>query len=159
VIPAARALGGMVVTRRGMVRSRVVILGTGSVASSVARRIAKFDDVELLGFVDDPGKYTDVSPWPMTVPALGGISALPELRRSLDVDRVVVAFSPTEAPRIADTLRELDRSVRVSVVPRLFDLVTWRSTVDELHGLAASPGGPGRNRFLRRLLCSVTPRQ
>jgi exopolysaccharide biosynthesis polyprenyl glycosylphosphotransferase len=135
VIPAARALGGLLVARRGMIRSRVLILGSGTVAGSVALRIARYDDVELLGFVDDDGSFADVRPGVMGVPRIGGIRDLPGLCRSLDVDRVVVAFSPTEAPRIADALRELDRGVRVSVVPRLFDLVTWRSTVDELHGL------------------------
>ncbi|HZQ57294.1 MAG TPA: sugar transferase [Acidimicrobiales bacterium] len=135
VIPAARALGGLVVARRGMIRSRVIILGSGTVADSVARRIAKFDDVELLGCVDDPGSFGDGGRGVTSIGLLGTISDLPELCRVLDIDRVVVAFSPTEAPRIADTLRQLDRTVRVSVVPRLFDLVTWRSAVDELHGL------------------------
>jgi exopolysaccharide biosynthesis polyprenyl glycosylphosphotransferase len=135
VIPAARALGRLLFARRGVIRSRVVILGTGTVADSVARRIAKFDDVELLGCVDDPGPFSDGGRGLTSIGLLGSIGDLPRLCRELDVDRVVVAFSPTEAPRIADTLRQLDRTVRVSVVPRLFDLVTWRSTIDELHGL------------------------
>jgi exopolysaccharide biosynthesis polyprenyl glycosylphosphotransferase len=135
LIPAMRSLGALLVARRGMIRSRVLILGSGTVADSVARRVARFDDVELLGCVDDPGTFSDGGRGLTSIGLLGPISELPELCRSLDVDRVVVAFSPTEAPRIAEMLRQLDRNVRVSVVPRLFDLVTWRSTVDELHGL------------------------
>jgi exopolysaccharide biosynthesis polyprenyl glycosylphosphotransferase len=105
------------------------------VADSVARRLANFDDVELLGCVDDTGNFTDGGRGVTSIGLLGPITDLPDLCRTLDVDRVVVAFSPTTAPRIADTLRQLDRTVQVSVVPRLFDLVTWRSRVDELHGL------------------------
>jgi exopolysaccharide biosynthesis polyprenyl glycosylphosphotransferase len=156
VIPAARAVGGLLVARRGMIRSRVVILGSGTVADSVARRIAKFDDVELLGCVDDPGTFTDGGRGVTSLGLLGRIADLPELCRVLDVDRVVVAFSPTEAPRIADTLRLLDRGVRVSVVPRLFDLVTWRSAVDELHGLplmdVAPPTLTALHRGLKRAM-------
>jgi exopolysaccharide biosynthesis polyprenyl glycosylphosphotransferase len=60
----------------------------------------------------------------------------------LDADRVIVAFSPAAAPELADTLRQLPSHVRVSVVPRLFDLLTWRSHVDELHGLPVMDVAP-----------------
>ncbi|MFI5041295.1 MAG: sugar transferase [Acidimicrobiales bacterium] len=156
VIPAARSLGGLVLSRRGVIRSRVLILGSGTVADAVARRLASFDDVELLGCVDDPGGFADGSRGASSIGLLGEITDLPELCRTLDIDRVVVAFSPTAAPRIADVVRQLDRSVLVSVVPRLFDLVTWRSRVDELHGLplmdVAPPALSALNSAIKRAL-------
>jgi len=134
-VPLARVLGGAAVRMRGRVRSRVIILGSGMVADSVARRLASFDDLELLGCVDDSTSFPDASRWNAGIPQLGSIAELGRICAELDADRVIVAFSPAAAPALADTLRQLPPSVQISVVPRLFDLVTWRSSVDELHGL------------------------
>ena len=59
LVPTIRVAGGLLAHRRGLVRSRVIILGSGTVADSVARRLAAFEDIELLGCVDDPGGFAD----------------------------------------------------------------------------------------------------
>jgi exopolysaccharide biosynthesis polyprenyl glycosylphosphotransferase len=146
----ARVLGSSFLTIRGVIRSRVLILGSGVVATSVARRLSAYDDIQLLGLVDeqDPEPYALRST--PAIPRLGGISDLPGLCARLDVDRVIVAFSATAAPDLADTLRDLPSSVQISVVPRLFDLVTWRSQMDELHGLPVMDVAPPLSRPLHR---------
>jgi exopolysaccharide biosynthesis polyprenyl glycosylphosphotransferase len=141
-VPLVRATGAVVVRRRGLVRSRVIILGSGTVADSVTRRLATFDDLELLGCVDDPGGFDDGGRGVSSIGLLGRIADLPVLCEELDVDRIVVAFSPAAAPELADVLRQLPPNVQISVVPRLFDLLTWRSHVDELHGLAVMDVAP-----------------
>jgi exopolysaccharide biosynthesis polyprenyl glycosylphosphotransferase len=155
-VPLCRVVGGAVARRRGLVRSRVIILGSGVVADSVIRRLARFDDIEVLGCVDDVGNYTDGVRGVSGIDLLGEVARLPGICEELDADRVVVAFSPAAAPDIADTLRQLPPHVRVSVVPRLFDLLTWRSHVDELHGLPVMDVAPpvlGRgHRALKRAL-------
>jgi exopolysaccharide biosynthesis polyprenyl glycosylphosphotransferase len=135
-------VGGKFVARRGLVRSRALILGSGTVADSVARRLANFDDVELLGCVDDAGPFDDGGRGVTSIGLLGEIADLPRLCAQLDADRIIVAFSPAAEPDIADVLRQLPPSVQVSVVPRLFDLVTWRSHIDELHGLPVMDVAP-----------------
>jgi exopolysaccharide biosynthesis polyprenyl glycosylphosphotransferase len=134
-VPLARVLVGTLLRLGGRVRSRVIILGSGMVADSLARRLASFDDLELLGCVDDSTTFPDSSRWHAGIAQLGPIAELSRICEELDADRVIVAFSPAAAPALADTLRQLPPSVQISVVPRLFDLVTWRSSVDELHGL------------------------
>ena len=141
-VPAARVVGGAVIRHHGIVRSRVVILGSGTVADSVARRLAAFDDIELLGCVDDVGMYGDGGRGVTSIGLLGHIDQLPAICVELNADRVIVAFSPTAAPELADTLRLLASHIQVSVVPRLFDLVTWRSRVEELHGLPVMDVAP-----------------
>jgi exopolysaccharide biosynthesis polyprenyl glycosylphosphotransferase len=47
----------------------------------------------------------------------------------------VVAFSPVVESRMAGLLRSLADDVQISVVPRMFDLLTVRSHVDDLAGL------------------------
>jgi exopolysaccharide biosynthesis polyprenyl glycosylphosphotransferase len=155
-VPAARVVGGLVLRRWGMIRSRVVILGSGTVADSVARRLSAFDDIELLGCVDDNGQYADGGRGVTSIGLLGAIGDLSRVCAELDVDRVIVAFSPAAAPELADTLRTLPPGVQVSVVPRLFDLLTWRSHVDELHGLPVMDVAPPTlglsHRALKRAL-------
>ncbi len=141
-VPAARMVESLVIRRRGIIRSRVVILGSGTVADAVVRRLAAFEDLKLLGCVDDPADFGDGGRGTSSVGLLGPIHELPAICERLDADRVIVAFSPTATPDLTDTLRLLPPKIQVSVVPRLFDLVTWRSTVDELHGLPVMDVAP-----------------
>jgi len=155
-VPLVRVAGVALVRVRGIVRSKVIILGSGTVADSVARRLASFDDVELLGCVDDPGAYGDGGRGLTSIGLLGSIADLPDLCTDLDADRVIVAFSPARAPQVAQTLRQLPQNVLISVVPRLFDLLTWRSHVDELHGLPVMDVAPPVlslfSRFVKRAM-------
>ena len=153
-VPFTRAASGELARRRGHIRSRVIILGTGYVSDTVARRLQAFDDVELLGCVDDPG-----GPAPerhSLLPVLGKVSDLPRLCDELGADRVMVAFSPASTNALAETLRHLAPGVRISVVPRLFDLLTWRSHIDDIHGLPVMDVAPpvlgAGPRAIKRLL-------
>jgi len=136
-----RVVAGAILATRGVVRSRVVILGSGVVASGIARRLGAFDDIQLLGLVDEEGAEQG-RPVLQPIRRLGALSDLSRLCAELDVDRVVVAFSATAAPELADLLRDLPPSVQISVVPRFFDLVTWRSQLDELHGMPVMDVAP-----------------
>jgi exopolysaccharide biosynthesis polyprenyl glycosylphosphotransferase len=69
---------------------------------------------------------------------------------------VVVAFSPVVESRMAGLLRSLAEDVQISIVPRMFDLLTVRSHVDDLAGLpvvdvAPASLGPA-DRFAKRAL-------
>ena len=92
-----------------------------------------------MGFVDDgpivlpPGRY------------LGGIADLPAVCDQVGADRVLVAFSSTSPTRLIEVLRQLPAKVNISVVPRLFELVTWRSQVEELNGLTVMDVAPPRH--------------
>jgi len=140
-VPLVRVVGATLVRSRNQVRSRVIIVGSGIVADSVARRLGGYDDVELLGWVDDVGPFADDRAAASTL-RLGSLRELPNLCLELEADRVIVAFSPTSAPMLADVLRILPANVLISVVPRLFDILTWRSRVDEIHGLPVMDVAP-----------------
>lgn len=141
LVPAARSALRLAARRQTMRRSRVLILGSGSVAASLARRLSRCAEVELVGFVDD-------DPHPATarnlMPYRGSISDLPLICLTHGVDRVLVAFSQCSPKGIAETLRALPPRVSVSVVPRLFELVTWQSRFEELHGLTVMDIAPPR---------------
>ncbi|HXW79660.1 MAG TPA: sugar transferase, partial [Acidimicrobiales bacterium] len=120
-------------------RSRVLIVGSGSVAASLARRLSRGKDIRLVGYVDDDPYRT---PRTLVAPYLGTLDDLPGLCAKAHVDRVLVAFSQSPPLRVAEVLRSLPANVRVSVVPRFFELVTWQSRVEDLHGLTVMDIAP-----------------
>ncbi|MGA3220147.1 MAG: sugar transferase [Acidimicrobiales bacterium] len=139
LMPLARAGVGQVMRHQGTLRSRVVIVGSGTVASSLAHRLKSCPDIELVGYVDDA---------PLLLPAghlgtpLGAITDLPRICAQTGVDRVLVAFSRSSPSWVVEMLRRLPANVRISVVPRLFELVTWQSHIEELHGLTVMDVAP-----------------
>ena len=135
LLPAARALALAVRDRMGKESTRVLVVGTGTIAADVGGRLVRSSHVELVGYVDDdPVEGHDV---------IGGLDALPAICERRRIDRVVVAFSRAHPRRLADVLRTLDGTVTVDIVPRYFELTGWEAVVDDLSGLAlVSLGGP-----------------
>jgi exopolysaccharide biosynthesis polyprenyl glycosylphosphotransferase len=107
--------------------TRILIIGTGQVAARLVARLSRCHDTVVVGQVDDdPIEGSGV---------LGGLDDLPDLCQQYRVDRVIVAFSKSSAHQTLAKLRSLDGRVPISVVPRFFELHSWRSEVEELHGM------------------------
>jgi exopolysaccharide biosynthesis polyprenyl glycosylphosphotransferase len=147
LVPMGRGLVSMALRGQEAQRSRVVIVGSGIVATSLARRMGRFPDIKLLGFVDDDPRQPEAE---LLSTYLGPIANLPSVCDSLQVDRVLVAFSKSPPTWVTEVLRQLDARVHISVVPRLFELVTWQSQMEELHGLTVMDIAPPRLGFLNR---------
>ncbi len=81
----------------------------------------------VVGYVDDDALNPDG--------VLGGLGDLPALCREHEIDRIIVAFSRTPSHEVLAMVRRLNGVVPISVVPRLYELHSWRSEVEELHGL------------------------
>jgi len=125
---------------------RVVVVGTGTIASDVAARLSRSPHVELVGYVDDDPVDDQ--------PVLGDLASLPAICRLGMIDRVVVAFSRSHPARTTDLLRSLVGTVAVDVVPRYFELTGWEASFQDLEGLAVislDGGSPGVfGRFAKR---------
>ena len=143
ILPLVRQLGGHLGNRS---TERVLVVGSGEVASAVIRRLSLHRGVTLVGTVDDAPAE----------PALGGLEQLGEVCTRERIDRVVVAFSRTPSHLSVDQLRALDPHVSISVVPRMFELLNWTSGVEELDGLplmhAARPQLSNGSRMAKRAL-------
>lgn len=124
LVPLGRRVVVGVCGRRTI--SRVLVAGTGPIAERVAARLRRCGDIALVGHVDD-------APAPGTA-VLGGLAELPALCRAHRADRVIVAFSRMPDEVLLDAVRRLRSEVAVSIVPRMFELHSWRSEVEELHG-------------------------
>jgi exopolysaccharide biosynthesis polyprenyl glycosylphosphotransferase len=75
---------------------------------------------------DDPLSNADV---------LGTVAALPDIVAAQNIDRVIVAFSRTPQQETLLLLRALKGHVGISVVPRMYELLSWRASIEELHGI------------------------
>ena len=143
VLPAARG------TTRGLLRFvaveqlRVLVVGSGMMARYLLRYLSWDARITIVGCVDDdPAPGTSV---------LGGIDDLARLCEELSVDQVIVGFSRTHPQEAILRLQSLNDRVAISIVPRYFELLTWRSGVKEIAGLALIDVAPARLNFGSRV--------
>lgn len=115
-------------------RSRVLVLGSGVVAGNILQRLTAIPSLEVVGYVDDNQDLDQRGGKPSAL-ALGTLDDLAAIVRDEDVDHILVAFSPVPESHVASLLRGFAGHVRISVVPRMFDLLTVRSSVDDVAGL------------------------
>jgi exopolysaccharide biosynthesis polyprenyl glycosylphosphotransferase len=115
---------------------RCVVLGN---AGAAARLAAKLEDASavnatLLGRIAlDDGSYTDVHGGP---PLLGRHDLLGLLLAEHDVERVIIAPDGHDQELILQCMRHIKAvGVRVSVLPRLLEVVGSTSTFDEIDGI------------------------
>ncbi|MGH9008118.1 MAG: exopolysaccharide biosynthesis polyprenyl glycosylphosphotransferase [Acidimicrobiales bacterium] len=136
VMPLARAAVIGVRARTATRAARVVVVGTGTIASDIGARLSRSRHIELVGFVDDDPVEGH--------PVLGDLESLPTICKLGMIDRVVIAFSRSHPSRTTDLLRSLVGTVAVDVVPRYFELTGWEASFQDLDGLAvvSLDGGP-----------------
>jgi sugar transferase (PEP-CTERM system associated) len=117
------------VTRDPHMGERVLILGTGPAAHSVATLIGSQHDFpyRVVGFVDDPTTAdSDVS-------LIGTPSELPQLLMRQHVDRVVVSLSDRRGRMpIRELLQAKMSGVRVEDAATMYERLTGKILIDEI---------------------------
>jgi exopolysaccharide biosynthesis polyprenyl glycosylphosphotransferase len=137
VLPLVRTM-----TRRLCRRSRAyvqntLILGAGDVGQLIARKLVQHPEygLNVVGFIDREPKARK-GDLPDHLAILGRPERLAEVVKSLDVERVIIAFSHEPESELLVLLRQLQSfPVQIDLVPRLFELVGPRSTVHSVEGL------------------------
>ena len=109
---------------------RVLIVGSGLVATRVTDQFNASGDIEVVGFVDD--EPADPSG------CLGKLRDLAFVCERDGVDHVVVAFSRSRPEDLIEALRPVQGRVAITVVPRLFDVLP---TTANLHDLGSGLTG------------------
>jgi exopolysaccharide biosynthesis polyprenyl glycosylphosphotransferase len=118
-----------------VVRRPTLIVGAGRVGRLLARRLADHPELGLrpIGFLDK--EPMDDAAGPM-LPVLGASWDLDRLVEDYGVQHVIVTFSTAPHEVLLRLVRRCeDLGVQVSFVPRLFERVGERLTVDHLGGL------------------------
>jgi exopolysaccharide biosynthesis polyprenyl glycosylphosphotransferase len=114
-----------------------LILGAGEVGQLIARKLVKHPEygLNVVGFIDRQPKARR-GDLPEHLAILGGPERLAEVVKSLDVERVIIAFSKEPVDELLVLLRQLRAfPVQIDLVPRLFELVGPGMTVHSVEGL------------------------
>jgi exopolysaccharide biosynthesis polyprenyl glycosylphosphotransferase len=126
--------------------TRVVVVGGGQIAERIMMNVRRDPGMTLIGWVVD-GDFAEPS-------ALGRISDLPDLCRELNVHRILVAASDQLSSESLDTYRDLQDIVHIAMVPHNYELISWRSRLTDLGGMAfleiAQPHLSPWDRFMKR---------
>jgi exopolysaccharide biosynthesis polyprenyl glycosylphosphotransferase len=157
LVPAGRSVARAACRRTVAFLQNTVIVGAGDVGQLIARKILQHPEygLNVVGFVDPRPKERrgDLG----HVGLLGAPDELPEIARTLDVERVVFAFSNESHDEVLElirSLRELD--LRIDLVPRLFEAVGPRVGMHTIEGLPLVGLPPARlspsSRLLKRAL-------
>jgi exopolysaccharide biosynthesis polyprenyl glycosylphosphotransferase len=132
--------------RQGEAMRPTLIVGAGRVGRLVAKRLLAYPDLGLkpIGFLDK--EPMDALEGAVTVPVLGASWDLDEIVVDHGVEQVIVTFSKAPNDVLLRLVRRCEElGVSVSFVPRLFEKVNGRVTVEHLGGLplvSAHPANP-----------------
>jgi exopolysaccharide biosynthesis polyprenyl glycosylphosphotransferase len=132
-------------------------VGAGDVGQLVAHKILQHPEyrIDLVGFVDDAPR--DLRPGLTGLPVLGRTDQLAALVESLDVERVIVAFTKDHHDSTLALIRSLNElEVQIDIVPRLFELLAPTVAVHTLEGLPLiglhHPSLSRPSRLLKRVI-------
>src|SRR3989304_3304062 len=124
-------LGLRVLRRRGRALSRVLLVGAGDAAATVADALRRQfgDSVAIAGCADD-------GPGPANLPWLGRLADVPVLVRAHAVDEVILALPAEQYAQIESlAFALLNTPVRVRLVPAYLRLVLVQSSVESRGGV------------------------
>jgi exopolysaccharide biosynthesis polyprenyl glycosylphosphotransferase len=141
-IPTGRTVSRAVLRAIKTEQYRVLIVGSGVMAEHLLRYLSWDSRITVVGCVDD-------DPAPGTA-VLGTIEDLPQIVEDLHIHQVMVGFSRTRPADAILRLQSLNDHVAISIVPRYFELITWRSSVKEIAGLALIDVAPARLNLAAR---------
>ena len=109
--------------------TRVLVVGAGTAADRIMLSVGQDPGMTLVGrVVDDPADAVETD-------ALGRIADLPQLCRRLHVHRVLVAARDEFSVESMDVYRQLQDFVHIAMVPRYYELISWRSRLTDLAGM------------------------
>jgi exopolysaccharide biosynthesis polyprenyl glycosylphosphotransferase len=129
--------------RRHVVRTETfavptLVVGAGVVGSQLARRLLSEPVYGLrpVGFLDANPLPTSTPYSAAAIPVLGGLENLAEAVVTTGARHVILAFSEEPDHILADKVRECQQlGLEVSLVPRLYEQINERTTLDHVGGL------------------------
>ncbi|MBV9818573.1 MAG: exopolysaccharide biosynthesis polyprenyl glycosylphosphotransferase [Solirubrobacterales bacterium] len=122
----------------GAFGSPTLIVGAGLIGGHLVKRLAGEPGYGLrpVGFVDDDPLPTAPVSSRHSLPVLGGLDDLFDVIARTGARHVILAFSGERDQVLVERVRQLEGSgIGVSLVPRLYETINERTTLDHLGGL------------------------
>ncbi|HEY7630965.1 MAG TPA: exopolysaccharide biosynthesis polyprenyl glycosylphosphotransferase [Thermoleophilaceae bacterium] len=116
---------------------RCIVIGSASAADRVAEKLETVQGVkaELIGRVPLEPDYLDDGAG-SRVPVLGDMTTLGMVLGGEDIERAIIAFEGPDSEDLLHTIRLVKAlGVKVSVLPRLLEVVGSAATYDDIDGL------------------------
>ena len=125
--------------KRGLDRSRVLVVGSGPTAMVVVDRLKSHRTLgyEVVGIIDNSISESVQLASVGNVPILGNLSRLADVVRKRRVDEVIVALQAASDEQLRDIIvRMQDETVSIKIYPDAFQLMTQNEvSVGELSGI------------------------
>lgn len=115
-----------------------LIVGAGVVAARLVARLTSepLYGLRPVGILDADPAFAEAQLRGLSIPVLGRPSDLPDVLALSGARHVILAFSSEPDRGLVDRVKECqDRRIGFSLVPRLFDAVNERATLDYVGGL------------------------
>jgi exopolysaccharide biosynthesis polyprenyl glycosylphosphotransferase len=128
IVTIATITVGRIILRyflHALTTTRVLVVGAGTMADRIVLSVGQDPGMTLVGRIADE----------RDVDALGHLADLPRLCRQLEVHRVLVAARDEFSVEAMDVYRQLQDFVHIAMVPRYYELISWRSSLTDLAGL------------------------
>jgi exopolysaccharide biosynthesis polyprenyl glycosylphosphotransferase len=118
--------------------TRVLVVGAGTTAERIMLSVRQDAGMTLVGRIVDhesaTGNGGGLNDSGLT-DTLGAMADLPRLCRQLDVHRILVAAQDEFSVETMDVYRQLQDFVHIAMVPRYYELISWRSSLTDLAGM------------------------
>jgi exopolysaccharide biosynthesis polyprenyl glycosylphosphotransferase len=154
LVPIGRTIARALCRRTQAYLQNTLILGAGEVGQLIARKLIRHPEygINVVGFVDSRPR-TRRADLPDHLTVLGTPEHLNQIIETLDVERVVVAFTSERSEQTLETVRRLNGlNVQVDIVPRLFELVGPKDDIHMVEGLPLVGLPPTRMARTSRLI-------
>ena len=115
--------------------TRVLVVGAGTTADRIMLSVRQDPGMKLVGRIVDHTSALGGRGSGGGTDSLGCLADLPELCRRLDVHRVLVAARDEFSVEAMDVYRQLQDFVHIAMVPRYYELISWRSRLTDLSGM------------------------
>jgi exopolysaccharide biosynthesis polyprenyl glycosylphosphotransferase len=123
-----------IAARRLLGTERMAFVGSGSTTELLLRKIRshpeyRLEPVGVIGVPGDPGLVREL-------PVLGELEDLPEIVSRYGVERLVLSHDGLYEERLIDLLRRSKQlSLKVSILPQMFDVMGPAVEVDDVEGV------------------------
>jgi exopolysaccharide biosynthesis polyprenyl glycosylphosphotransferase len=116
---------------------RCLFIGDRQAAKTIRSKLADHHGMKAELVADiDPGDHSAWSAWSTDAFSASRVGEVRDLARSLDVQRAIIAPDQVESERMLDLVCTLEAvGVKVSVLPRLLEVVGSSVEFDDLHGV------------------------
>ena len=126
-----------------VVQLRTLIVGSGKVGKVLALKLKRHPEFGLdpVGFVDNDPLYEEFTePEIKDLRVLGGTDEIRDIVKEQDIGKVIIGFSRDSHEQLLDLVSQCNEAgVDVSILPRLFEIITDEIIIREVGGISLVP--------------------